>query len=389
MAQRENAPVKIKLPKRNKVKKVSYYDYNLLATVILLTCFGLIMIYSTTAYYHGTGYFNKQAVISGACLFGVFIGSQINYRLYIKLTPLLYVGSVILLAITPVFGTEGKGAVRWLELTSSIQIQPAEVAKVAIVMFLPFLIIKNKHKLKNWKTCIPILVAGAILSFLTLEMTSNLSTAIILAGMTVIILYVAYPKTWPFVVGLIGGIILIFLFVRIAQQNLDFFKNHDNYQMNRIYAWLNLEGSTSAEGYQIMQGLYAVGSGGFFGKGLGNSLQKLGAIPESQNDMIFTIVCEELGILGASLLIILFIFMLYRLLYIIQNAPDLYGSLMVTGIFAHIAIQVILNISVVLGIIPPTGITLPFISSGGSSVVFLMAEMTLALSVSKQIKYDN
>ena len=137
--------------------------------------------------------------------------------------------------------------------------------------------------------------------------------------------------------------------------------------------------------YQIMQALYALGSGGFFGKGLGNSNQKLGPLPEAQNDMIFSIVCEELGVFGGILLIGLFVYLLYRLLFIARNAPDLYGSLMVTGIFGHVALQVILNICVVINLIPTTGVTLPFVSYGGTSALFLMMEMAIALSVSRRI----
>ena len=167
--------------------------------------------------------------------------------------------------------------------------------------------------------------------------------------------------------------------VQIAQSS-------DSFRWQRIRAWLNPESESSGTGYQIMQGLYALGSGGLFGKGLGNSAQKLGAVPEAQNDMIFTIVCEELGVFGAALLTMLFVFLLYRLFFIAQNAPDLLGSLIVTGIFAQVALQVILNIAVVLNVIPATGITLPFISYGGTSIVFLMMEMGIALSVADKIR---
>ena len=136
-----------------------------------------------------------------------------------------------------------------------------------------------------------------------------------------------------------------------------------------------------------MQALYAIGSGGFFGKGLGNSTQKLGTIPEAQNDMIFSIICEELGVFGGVMMLLLFGYLLYRLFFIAQNAPDLYGSLIVTGIFAHIALQLVLNVCVVIGLIPATGITLPFVSYGGTSILFLMAEMGIALSVSRRIKF--
>ncbi len=142
------------------------------------------------------------------------------------------------------------------------------------------------------------------------------------------------------------------------------------------------------QAFQSLQGLYAIGSGGIWGKGLGQSMQKLGFLPEAQNDMIFSIVCEELGILGGLIVIILFAYLLYRLFFIAQNAPDMFGSLMVSGIFIHIALQVILNIAVVLNIMPNTGVTLPFISYGGTSILFLMSEMGLALSVARQIKFQ-
>ena len=138
-----------------------------------------------------------------------------------------------------------------------------------------------------------------------------------------------------------------------------------------------------------MQSLYAIGSGGFFGKGLGNSAQKLGTIPEAQNDMIFSIVCEELGVFGGVLLILMFLYLLYRLFFIAQNAPDLYGTLVVSGIFAHIALQVILNICVVINLMPTTGITLPFVSYGGTSIMFLMMEIAIALSVSRRIRFKD
>jgi cell division protein FtsW len=156
------------------------------------------------------------------------------------------------------------------------------------------------------------------------------------------------------------------------------------YRSERIVAWRNPE--ASEKGYQTMQALYAIGSGGWFGKGLGQSIQKRGFIPEAQNDMIFSIICEELGILGAMIVVLLFVFLLWRLFFIATNAPDLLGSLIATGIFAHISLQVVLNIAVVLNVIPTTGITLPFVSYGGTSILFLMTEMMLALSISGQIR---
>ena len=164
-------------------------------------------------------------------------------------------------------------------------------------------------------------------------------------------------------------------------------ENSDNFRLRRIIAWLHPEKYAADLSYQTVQGLYAIGSGGFFGKGLGNSAQKM-YIPEVQNDMILTVICEELGIFGAMMILVLFGLLLYRLLFIAQNAPDKYGALIVTGVFAHIALQVILNVAVVTNLIPNTGITLPFISYGGSSVFFLMTEMGIALGVSNRIKLE-
>ena len=203
-------------------------------------------------------------------------------------------------------------------------------------------------------------------------------------GMVCVMLFVAHPKTAPFIAIIVAGLTAVILGVRFMDSMMD---TSADFRMRRILVWLHPEDYAGEGGFQVMQGLYAIGSGGFFGKGLGNSAQKM-VIPEAQNDMILAIICEELGVFGAIVLLTLFAMLLYRLLFIAQNAPDMYGSLIVTGIFAHIAIQVILNIAVVLNLIPTTGITLPFVSYGGTSVLFLMAEMGLALGVSRKIKIE-
>ena len=161
--------------------------------------------------------------------------------------------------------------------------------------------------------------------------------------------------------------------------------NSDNFRLRRVIAWLNPEAYASTIAFQPLQGLYAIGSGGLFGKGLGNSAQKM-IIPEVQNDMILSVICEELGVFGAIIVLTLFGIMLYRLLFIARNAPDMYGALVATGIFAHIALQVAFNIAVVTRLFPTTGVTLPFISYGGTSILFLMIEMGIALGISTKIK---
>lgn len=373
--------------KKNARRFLHYYDYNLLVSVILLTCFGLIMLYSSSAYSAQVKfgddmyYFAKQAAISVFCFVMLIIFSQFDYHIYAAFAPVLYAVANFLLFITKFVGTELNGAKRWIYI-GPLSFQPAEMAKVALILFLPVLIVKMGKNMKTWKAFIVVLVAGGLTSFLTFVFTDNLSTAIILAGITVGLLFIVFPKKAPFVIGTVLILLLAVAVVYYAKTSVS---DGSSFRLKRVLVWLDPEANSSLGGYQVMQGLYAIGSGGFFGKGLGNSLQKLDYVPEAQNDMIFTIICEELGVFGAIMLSILFAFMLYRLFFIAQNAPDLLGSLIASGIFVHIALQVVLNIAVVTNAIPTTGITLPFVSYGGTSIVFLMAEMTLALSVSKQI----
>lgn len=200
-----------------------------------------------------------------------------------------------------------------------------------------------------------------------------------------VIAFVAFPEYKPFLFGAVGAVLfvalllfLVFHFVTLTDDT--------PFRIQRLFAWRNPEKYTSDIAYQTLQALYAIGSGGLFGKGLGNSIQKLGFIPEAQNDMIFSIICEELGLFGAVCIIFVFGLMLWRFMIIANNAPDLFGALIMVGIMAHIAIQVILNVAVVTNVIPNTGITLPFISYGGTSVIFLLAEMGLALNISSKMR---
>lgn len=371
-------------------KDRDYYDYNLLAIVILLTCFGLVMLYSTSAYEamletggDDMSYFRKQAIISVGAFILALVGSQIDYHFLARFASPVYVISLGFLFVTKFIGTEVNGARRWIYF-GQISFQPAELAKLAIILFLPVMIVKIGHKMRGWKAPATVFCFGFVSAVFTYVFTDNLSTALIILGITVILIFIAHPQTMPFVIG--GGVGTGLVAVAVAFL-ISSATNSDNFRINRILVWLDPESHSSLGGYQVMQALYAIGSGGFFGKGLGNSAQKLGALPEAQNDMIFSIICEELGVFGAALVILMFVFMLYRLFFIAQNAPDLLGSLIVSGIFVHIALQVVLNIAVVTNLIPTTGITLPFVSYGGTSILFLMAEMALALSVSRQIRF--
>ena len=373
--------------------KADYYDYSLVAVIVLLTCFGLIMLYSTSSYTAEINYgddmffFKKQAMISVACIIMALVISRINYRILNRFAAALYVAALVLMALvkTPL-GQSSHGAQRWLNL-GPIQFQPAEIAKIAVIVCLPYMIVHMGKKVRTLKGCMVLAGVGGLLAFAAYLFTDNLSTAIIIFCITAGLIFVAHPDMKIFVIIAAVGITLIVVGVLIlnATASVD---GSGSFRLRRIMVWLHPEEYADTWGYQTIQALYAIGSGGFFGRGLGNSIQKLGSVPEAQNDMIFSIICEELGIFGGLIVLMLYAYLLYRLFFIAQNAPDLFGSLMVSGIFIHIALQVILNIAVVVNLMPNTGVTLPFISYGGTSVMFLMLEMGMVLSVSNQIKLE-
>lgn len=375
---------------KKKEHSIAYFDYSLLAILICLICFGLVMLYSTSSYsammkQNGDSlfYFKRQVLFCIVGLIGMWIVSRIDYHWYFERSKFFYFISIFMMFLvkTPL-GKEVNGAKRWIKLPFEQQLQPAEIAKIAIILFIPALICTMGREIKTLEGIVKVLAWGDFSAAVVFIITENLSTAIIVMGITCIMIFVVHPKTRIFIIIAVGIILIGIVGARVLGMAME---TSGNFRLRRILVWLNPEKYASEGGYQIMQALYAIGSGGFFGKGLGNSAQKM-IIPEVQNDMILSIICEELGVFGAIMVLILFGMLLYRLLFIAQNAPDLYGSLVVSGIFAHIALQVILNVMVVINCIPTTGITLPFISYGGTSVLFLMAEMGLALGVSSKIK---
>ena len=380
-----------KAVKKPKIKKkTDYYDYSLLAVIILLTCFGLVMLYSTSSYMAELNYgddmyyFKKQAAISFGCIIIALGISQIDYHILTKFTGVLYgMAAILMILVKTPLGRTANGARRWLNL-GPLSFQPSEIAKIAVIVCLSYMIVNMGRNIKTLKAFMILAGSGSALAFLAYACTDNLSTAIIIFCITMGLIFIAHPKVKPFLIAAGVGIVLIIIFVMILSSSLE---TSSSFRLRRILVWLHPEDFASGDGYQTIQALYAIGSGGFLGRGLGNSIQKLGSVPEAQNDMIFSIVCEELGILGGIILLLLFAYLLYRLFFIAQNAPDLFGSLMVSGIFIHIALQVIFNIAVVLNLMPNTGVTLPFVSYGGTSIVFLMSEMGLALSVARQIKF--
>lgn len=372
---------------RRKRKFNSYYDYSLLFITLFLACFGLVMIYSTSSYnaqriYTDSMYFFKrQGTFVALGIVGMLIISKIDYRIFIRNLPFVKIKYVHLIYMTAIFlqilvffvGKEIKGAKRWIPLGPLGTFQPSELSKVAAILFIAYIVNLSPHKINKFSGFFR--VALYLAPLLGLIAKENLSTAIVIAAIMVVICFVASRKKLYFVVVglLLGGVGSLYItFV--------------GYRMERIKVWLNVE--THEKGYQILQGLYAIASGGIFGTGLGESMQKLGFIPESHNDMIFSVICEELGLFGAVAVILLFILMIWRLFIIAISAVDLYGSLIAVGVLTHIAVQVILNIAVVTNSMPSTGIPLPFISYGGTSVFILLIEIGIVLSVSNQIKYE-
>ena len=378
---------KTKRVKRKRSNETIYFDYSLLAVLIFLVCFGLIMLYSASAYsalvQHNDSmhYFKRQILFCIVGFIGMYVVSRIDYHYYIKWARGIYFVAVVLMALvqTPL-GIEVNGAKRWIQLPFGQQLQPAEITKIAVILFIPVLICQLGREIRTLKGMGQVFLWGLVAAGCVFILTENLSTAVIVMGITCVMIFVVHPQTRPFIAAASAGLVLILVGVQILDAMLS---TSGNFRLRRILVWLNPEEYASEGGYQVMQGLYAIGSGGFFGKGLGNSAQKM-VIPEVQNDMILSIICEELGVFGAIIVLVLFGLLLFRLMFIAQNAPDVYSSLVVTGIFTHIALQVLLNVMV--NLIPTTGITLPFISYGGTSILFLMAEMGIALGISAKIK---
>ena len=378
--------------KKNKVQR--FYDYSLLFTIVFLTIFGLIMIYSASSYkaqmeYDGNAayFMTKQGIIALAGFVAMLVISKIDYHLYAKRW--VWIFAVILswglMIAVSLFGRKINGKRRWLGVGTTLGFQPTELVKITVIIALAAMIVKLGRDIDRMAGVVRV---GLIcLPLAAIVAANNLSSGIIIAGIGFVMLFVASRKKWPFALCVVAGGLVI-AFAGPIGHALEAIKLLKPYQLTRINVWLDPEAYPDTGGYQVLQGLYAIGSGGLFGKGLGESIQKLGFVPEAQNDMIFSIICEELGLFGAVGVILIFMFMIYRFMLIASNAPDLFGALIVVGVMAHIAIQVILNIAVVTNTIPNTGITLPFISYGGTSILFLMVEMGIVLSVSNQIKLE-
>lgn len=379
-------PIKFRKSKHN-------MDYVMLAVVLFLVGFGLLMIYSTSSYVAAVDwgdsayYLKKQASSTLIGFVVLFIMIKFPYQLLQKFDVLaVIVSAVLVIMVATPLGVERNGARRWLNLIF-ITFQPAEVAKIGVIIYLASIIQRlesiGKNVIRTPKGLAIIFVPPTIIAGLIYFITNNLSSAIIVMGIAVAVLFVAVPDYKWFVIGA-GVMLALVLLVVIYVSGAD--TSDSGFRLTRVKAWLDPESYSTDRAFQTLQALYAIGSGGIWGKGLGQSMQKRGFLPEAQNDMIFSIICEELGLFGAIAIIFLFIVLIWSCMIIANKTIDRFGSLVVVGVMAHYAIQVILNISVVTNTIPNTGITLPFISYGGTSTLFLLMEIGIVLNISKQCR---
>lgn len=370
--------------RRKESRYTRQYDYALLFLTVGIALFGVVMIYSA-GYYTAAlknnpfRYVKSQLFCLVLGTIGMVVVSMMDYQVFMQrflrtkltLVHLLYLVAVFLQGIVLVIGVDLNGAKRWLRF-GPVQFQPSEISKIAAIVFIAYAVYQKRRDLDQFAGFIRIfLYMAPLIGSILLE---NLSSAIIVAGITFGMCFVASRKKGYFV-----GIVLVAVAGLAAVILLG-----EGFRVERIRMWLDVENYASA--FQIRQGLYAIASGGLFGKGLGKSMQKLGFIPEAYNDMIFSVICEELGVVGAVLVIIAFLALFWRIALIACHAPDLFGTMLCVGVMVQLAIQVVINIAVVTNSIPSTGIPLPLISYGGTSAAIIMVEMGIVLGVSRQIK---
>lgn len=365
------------LPKKEKKGQM---DMVLFTLLVILLSFGLIMVFSASSinafYEYGNSYHyllsqGRWAVVGFAVM--LFSSGYDYHRLSKHSSAFLWV-TIVLLALVLIVGTEVKGAKRWLGFGGA-SIQPSELAKIVLILFLSYrLSLEKEGAFENVKSLGPYLLVIAVFCGLVLA-EKHLSGTVVLLGVSMLLLFAGGVKTSHFGIAIAGAAALAV--IAIIQEP---------YRLERITTFWDPFAHKMDEGWQIVQSLYAIGSGGLFGVGLGRSRQKYLYIPEPQNDFIFSIICEELGWIGAILVLALFALLIWRGIKIALNAPDKLGSLLAFGFSCLVAIQVVINVAVVTASMPVTGMQLPFFSAGGSSLVFLSWGMGILLNISRQCR---
>ena len=353
-------------------------DYTFLTIVIAVLAMGLVILLSASApkanALQGNSYyfFIRQFGFAAGGLVGMFFLSRIDYRIYKPLIPYMAIGGIFLLILVaiPGIGVEHNGARRWL-----FGIQPSELMKPIAAMTVAYMISKlNLHMKKISNLVLPALFLAVVVFLMFLE--PHVSGAVIIVGIAGCIMLVAgFPVLPVAILGIFGGVGVV-LYAKLFSPT----------RWARLVNFVNPFADAQRSSYQIAQSIYTIGSGGITGRGLGESLQKFQLLPEPYNDFIFSIVCEELGLIGALFVVVLFSLLIIRGVKIAMNAPDRYSMLLATGIVAQVAIQSIMNMGVASGLIPNTGVSLPFFSYGGTSIMTLLFEMGILLNISRQSK---
>lgn len=397
--------------KRNSTKKVNTnipdqieltpgVETKLLVAIFFLMAFGLVMIYSASSYYcsirsycnyDSAFYLKSQMKYDILSIVVMVIVTVIPIKYFRKFGYVFYVISVVIIFLlkTPL-GLKVNGALRWI-VVFGVQIQIADIVKVCLIIFMAtyicnyWRVINQNNRASDFVVFILWVLFG-IQSLLLLKISSNLSTAIIVLLMVFVLTLIV--KKSPTMHGITFAIIAIACVIGLV-----YLQNHlpteeeleqHAYHLSRFVGWLNTEQYARTAGYQPLQSLYAIGSGGLFGKGLGNGTQKLTNLPEAHNDMIFAVICEELGVIGAILMFVMYVYLLYQMYIIVTECRSLFGSLIVMGVMLHFTFQIIVNVCVAVNFFPNTGVSLPFISSGGSSILCNMIEIGMVLGVRRQ-----
>ncbi|MEG1311059.1 MAG: stage V sporulation protein E [Romboutsia sp.] len=359
------------------------FDSVIFYTTMLLVFIGIIMVFSASfvqsSFKHGDAYYflKRNVAFAGLGFISMITMSKIDYRFWKKHAKTVGVVAVILLVlvITPL-GTKINGARRWLGI-GALSIQPAEIAKFATIIITAKLIEKKYDDIKYLlKGVFPLLIIPGIF-FVLIMLQPNMSTAGTIILVTFVMIFVA-GMNMKFVIAMFGSGVVLFLTLALTSE----------YRLKRVLSFLDPFQDPLGNGYQVIQGLYALGSGGLFGMGLGKSQQKWFYIPEPQNDFIFAIIGEELGLVGCAVVIMLFVVLVYRCIRIALKCSNIFACMVVIGIGAQIGIQAALNIAVATSSMPVTGVALPFISYGGTSLVIFMSAIGIVLNISKNVKIN-
>ena len=356
-------------------------DLPFLVLVLTLVGFGLVMLCSASsavALYRRNdafAYLRPQLLYAALGIFAMWVASRVDSHVYHKLAWPLLALSLVLLVIV-LFMPEYNGCKRWLVLPGLGTLQPSEIAKFAVVLVFSHIISLNHDRMGSFAVgVVPfVLVLGVVAVLMLLE--PHLSGTLLILGIGAVLMFVGGTGLRWFVLAGVGGAAAIGAAIVIMPDLVP-------YAASRLSSWLDPFADPLGDGHQTIQSLYAIGSGGAAGLGLGNSRQKHLFVPEPQNDFIFSILCEELGFVGACAVIVLFALLLWRGITLAAHAPDRFGALLVVGFVVQVALQAVLNMAVVTNTIPNTGISLPFFSSGGTSLMMLLGEMGIVLSVSR------